>query len=230
MSLFAQAIPLSILSLIGFIPTEKGYVHMQPNAVIYYIKIVFAVVPIFLSIISFLYKMKYPISDKCNEQIKKGIEIQKNKFALMKRNKINYYKLTDPVYDTTHVNIITNNEKNALMTKDLCEHFNSKNALIWIFNGELDKLKNKLMKELAIFVLLTIVFFVLIFFNFNLLSNQKYSFIPIADVFTITILVIFVIFWFLKILIVNQAINKEFIIDKKFVKLYIFYKLANNNI
>ena len=229
-SLFAQAIPLSILSLIGFIPTEKGYVHMQPNAVIYYIKIVFAVVPIFLSIISFLYKMKYPISDKYNEQIKKGIEIQKNKFALMKRNKINYYKLTDPVYDTTHVNIITNNEKNALMTKDLCEHFNSKNALIWIFNGELDKLKNKLMKELAIFVLLTIVFFVLIFFNFNLLSNQKYSFIPIADVFTITILVIFVIFWFLKILIVNQAINKEFIIDKKFVKLYIFYKLANNNI
>ena len=229
-SLFAQAIPLSILSLIGFIPTEKGYVHMQPNAVIYYIKIVFAVVPIFLSIISFLYKMKYPISDKCNEQIKKGIEIQKNKFALMKRNKINYYKLTDPVYDTTHVNIITNNEKNALMTKDLCEHFNSKNALIWIFNGELDKLKNKLKKELAIFVLLTIVFFVLIFFNFNLLSNQKYSFIPIADVFTITILVIFVIFWFLKILIVNQAINKEFIIDKKFVKLYIFYKLANNNI
>ena len=229
-SLFAQAIPLSILSLIGFIPTEKGYVHVQPNAVIYYIKIVFAVVPIFLSIISFLYKMKYPISDKCNEQIKKGIEIQKNKFALMKRNKINYYKLTDPVYDTTHVNIITNNEKNALMTKDLCEHFNSKNALIWIFNGELDKLKNKLKKELAIFVLLTIVFFVLIFFNFNLLSNQKYSFIPIADVFTITILVIFVIFWFLKILIVNQAINKEFIIDKKFVKLYIFYKLANNNI
>ena len=174
--------------------------------------------------------MKYPISDKCNELIKKGIEIQKSKFSLMKRNKINYYKLTDPVYDTIHVNIITNNEKNALMTKDLCEHFNSRNALILIYNNELDKLKNKLMKELAIFVLLTVVFFVLIFFNFNLLSNQKYSFIPIADVFTITILIIFVIFWFLKILIVNQAINKEFIIDKKFVKLYIFYKLANNNI
>ena len=34
----------------------------------------------------------------------------------------------------------------------------------------------------------------------------------------------------MNIIIVNQAINKEFIIDKKFVKLYIFYKLANNNI
>ena len=174
--------------------------------------------------------MKYPISDKCNEQIKKGIEIQKSKFSLMKRNKINYYKLTDPVYDTIHVNIITSNDKNSLMTKDLCEHFNNKKTLIMIYNDELNEIKKKLMKELLVFLVLTVVFFVLIFFNFNLLSNQKYSFIPIADVFTITILIIFVIFWFLKILIVNQAIKKEFIIDKKFVKLYIFYKLANNNI
>ena len=229
-SLFAQAIPLSLLSLLGFIPTEKGYVHMQPNAVIYYIKIVFAVIPIFLSITSFIFKMRYPMSDKCNKLIKEGIEIQKSKFSIMKRNKINYYKLNDPVYNTPHVNIITNNEKNALMTKDLCEHFISKESLIMIYNNDLDKLKNKLRKELSIFVLLTIVFIVLIFFNFNLLSNQKYSFIPIADVFAITILVIFVIFWILKILVVNQAIKKEFIIDEKFIKLYIFYKLANNNI
>ena len=229
-SLFAQAIPLSILSLIGFIPTEKGYVHKQPNSVIYYIKIVFAVIPIFLSIISFWFKMKYPISEKGNTQIKEGIEIQKNKFSLMKRNKISYYKLTDPVYLTPHMNIITNNEKNSLMTKDLCEHFNSKNDLLLIYNNELDKLKNNLMKELGVFLGLTCVFFVLIFFNFNLLSNQKYSFIPIADVFVITFLVIFVIFWILKILSVNQAIKKEFILDKKLVKLIIFYKLANNNI
>ena len=229
-SLFAQAIPLSILSLIGFIPTEKGYVHKQPNSVIYYIKIVFAVIPIFLSIISFWFKMKYPISEKGNTQIKEGIEIQKNKFALMKRNKISYYKLTDPVYLTPHMNIITNNEKNSLMTKDLCEHFNSKSDLLLIYNNELDKLKNNLMKELGVFLGLTCVFFVLIFFNFNLLSNQKYSFIPIADVFVITFLVIFVIFWILKILSVNQAIKKEFILDKKLVKLIIFYKLANNNI
>ena len=229
-SLFAQAIPLSILSLIGFIPTEKGYVHKQPNSVIYYIKIVFAVIPIFLSIISFWFKMKYPISEKGNTQIKEGIEIQKNKFSLMKRNKISYYKLTDPVYLTPHMNIITNNEKNSLMTKDLCEHFNTKSDLLLIYNNELDKLKSNLMKELGVFLGLTCVFFVLIFFNFNLLSNQKYSFIPIADVFVITFLVIFVIFWILKILSVNQAIKKEFILDKKLVKLIIFYKLANNNI
>ena len=231
-SLFAQAIPLSILSLIGFIPTEKGYVHIQPNGVIYYIKIIFAVIPIFLSIISFLYKMKYPISDNLNKEIKKGIEIQKNKFSSMKRNKINYYKLIDPVYKNPHVNIIINNEngKNILMTKDLCEHFNNRKDLLLIYNNNLEQLKNKLIKELSGFIVLTTIFFVLIFFSFNLLSNQKYSFIPIADVFTITFLIIFDIFWILKISAVNQAIKKKFIVDKKFVKLFIFYKIANNNI
>ena len=231
-SLFAQAIPLSILSLIGFIPTEKGYVHIQPNGVIYYIKIIFAVIPIFLSIISFLYKMKYPISDNLNKEIKKGIEIQKNKFSSMKRNKINYYKLIDPVYKNPHVNIIINNEngKNILMTKDLCEHFNNRKDLLLIYNNNLEQLKNKLIKELSGFIVLTTIFFVLIFFSFNLLSNQKYSFIPIADVFAITFLIIFDIFWILKISAVNQAIKKEFIVDKKFVKLFIFYKIANNNI
>ena len=231
-SLFAQAIPLSILSLIGFIPTEKGYVHMQPNGVIYYIKFVFAVIPIFLSVISFLYKMKYPISDNLNKEIKKGIEIQKSKFAIMKRNKINYYKLMDPVYKTLHVNIIINNEsgKNILMTKDLCEHFINKKDLLMIYNNNLENLKYKLKKELSGFIVLTTIFFVLIFFSFNLLSNQKYSFIPIADVFAITFLIIFDIFWILKIMAVNKAIKKEFIADKKFVKLFIFYKIANNNI
>ena len=171
-SLFAQAIPLSILSLIGFIPTEKGYVHIQPNGVIYYIKIIFAVIPIFLSIISFLYKMKYPISDNLNKEIKKGIEIQKNKFSSMKRNKINYYKLIDPVYKNPHVNIIINNEngKNILMTKDLCEHFNNRKDLLLIYNNNLEQLKNKLIKELSGFIVLTTIFFVLIFFIFNIIS------------------------------------------------------------
>ena len=222
-SLFAQAIPLSILSLIGFIPTEKGYVHLQPNAVIYYIKIVFAVVPIFLSIISFWFKLKYPINEKSNNEIKEGIEKQKNKFSMMKLNKISYYKLTDPVYNTPHVNIIINTDRNSLKTKDLCGHFNNKKDLIMIYNNDLENIKKSLMKELIGFIILTLVFIVLIFFNFNLLSNQKFSFIPIADVFVITCLVIFVIFWILKIWAINQAIKREFIVDKNLVKLIVFY-------
>ena len=230
-SLFAQAIPLSILSLIGFIPTEKGYVHVQPNFVIYYIKIVFAVIPIILSIVSFIFKNKYPIREEYNILIKKGIEVQKMNFSTMKKNKINYYKLTDPVYNVEHVNIIPNTNEivnNSLMTKDLCEHFNRKDDLMMIYQGQLEILKDKLMKKIIMGLFLSFIFFVLILYSFKLLANQKYSFIPITDIFIITFLLILVIFWILKIIALNKVIEKEYILDKKLVKLFIFYKLVNN--
>ena len=232
-SLFAQAIPLSILSMIGFIQTEKGYVHIQPNIVIYYIKIIFAVCPIILSIISFYYKIKYPISEDQNILIKQGIEIQKKNFDLMKRNKINYYKIQDPVYNVDHINIIPNTSEianNSIQTKDLCDHFNTKRDLMMIYNGNLELLKQQLMKKIIIGLLLCLIFFILIFYSFKLLTNEKFSFIPIADVFILTFLIILVIFWFLKIISINKAIEKEYIVDKKLVKLFIFYKIVNNHI
>ncbi len=232
-SLFAQAIPLSILSIIGFIPTEKGYVHNQPNCVIYYIKIIFAVIPIILSIISFYYKTGYPINEDQNTLIKNGIDIQKKNFDLMKRDKINYYKIKNPVYNVEHINIIPNTSQvviNSIKTKDLCEHFNGKKDLMMIYNDNLELLKKKILRKIIIGLFLCFIFFVLILYSFKLLGNQKYSFIPIADVFTITFLIILVIFWILKIIALNKAIYNEFIIDKKFVKLFIFYKIFNNYI
>ena len=232
-SLFAQAIPLSVLSIIGFIPTEKGYVHKQPNIVIYYIKIVFAVIPIILSLISFVYKTKYPINEDYNSLIKKGIEIQKKNFDLMKRNKINYYKIKDPVYKVEHINIIPNTNKNlndSILTKDLCDHFNSKNDLILIYNGNLELLKKKLMEKIIIGIFLCFLFFSIILYSFKLLANEKYSFIPIGDAFILTFMIILVIFWILKIIAVNKVIEKKYNLDKKLVKLFIFYKRINNHI
>ncbi len=232
-SLFAQAIPLSILSIIGFIPTEKGFVHIQPKCVIYYIKIIFAVVPIALSIISFYFKTKYPIKEEYNILIKNGIEIQKNNFDLMKRDKINYYKINNPVYNTEHINILPNtNEvvKNSIKTKDLCEHFYSKKDLMMIYNGDLEILKKKTMRKIIVGLFLCFIFFVLILYSFKFLADQKVSFIPISDIFIITFLVILVIFWILKINALNKAIYKEYIVDKKLVKLFIFYKIVNNYI
>ena len=224
---------MSVLSIIGFIPTEKGYVHKQPNIVIYYIKIVFAVIPIILSLISFVYKTKYPINEDYNSLIKKGIEIQKKNFDLMKRNKINYYKIKDPVYKVEHINIIPNTNKNlndSILTKDLCDHFNSKNDLILIYNGNLESLKKKLMEKIIIGIFLCFLFFSIILYSFKLLANEKYSFIPIGDAFILTFMIILVIFWILKIIAVNKVIEKKYNLDKKLVKLFIFYKRINNHI
>ena len=66
------------------------------------------------------------------------------------------------------------------------------------------------MKKIIIGAFLCLIFFVLILYSFQLLANQKYSFIPIGDVFILTILVILVIFWILKVNTLNKGIEKGY--------------------
>ena len=231
-SLFAQAIPLSIMSIIGFIPTESGYVHTQPVAVIYYLKATFAVIPMILCVVSYFFKLKFPIKDEINEKIKKGIEIQKIEFEKMKKENINYYKLYDPVYDRKYVSIISNtdeyNQKNSVLTKDFLSHFISYRALFLIYNGDL-KLLRKILKSVIILSSILCLFsFLVLLYTFEFLSEQKYSFIPITDIFVITGLVIIIILFFLKLNALNRVIDGEFELDTKMVKLFIFAKMKNN--
>ena len=231
-SLFAQAIPLSIMSIIGFIPTESGYVHTQPVAVIYYLKATFAVIPMILCVVSYFFKLKFPIKDEINEKIKKGIEIQKIEFEKMKKENINYYKLYDPVYDRKYVSIISNtdeyNQKNSVLTKDFLSHFISYRALFLIYNGDL-KLLRKILKSVIILSSILCLFsFLVLLYTFEFLSEQKFSFIPITDIFVITGLVIIIILFFLKLNALNRVIDGEFELDTKMVKLFIFAKMKNN--
>ena len=231
-SLFAQAIPLSIMSIMGFIPTESGYVHTQPVAVIYYLKATFTVIPMILCVVSYFFKLKFPIKDEINEKIKKGIEIQKIEFEKMKKENINYYKLYDPVYDRKYVSIISNtdeyNQKNSVLTKDFLSHFISYRALFLIYNGDL-KLLRKILKSVIILSSILCLFsFLVLLYTFEFLSEQKYSFIPITDIFVITGLVIIIILFFLKLNALNRVIDGEFELDTKMVKLFIFAKMKNN--
>ena len=231
-SLFAQAIPLSIMSIIGFIPTESGYVHTQPLAVIYYLKLTFAGIPMILCVISYFFKLQFPIKDEINEKIKKGIELQKSEFEKMKRDNINFYKLYDPVYDRKYVSIIPNtdeyNPKNSVLTKDFLSHFISYKALFLIYNGELKQLKKLLKAVIILSAALSLFSLILLLYTFEYLSEQKYSFIPISDIFVLTALLIVIILFFLKLNALNKVIDGEFELDKKMVKLFIFSRMKNN--
>ena len=231
-SLFAQAIPLSIMSIIGFIPTESGYVHTQPLAVVYYLKLTFAGIPMILCVTSYFFKLQFPIKDEINEKIKKGIELQKMEFEKMKKENINYYKLYDPVYERKYVSIIPNtdeyNPKNSVQTKDFLNHFITYRALFLIYNGELNSLKKILKAVIILSSALSFFSFIVLLYTFEYLSVQKYSFIPITDIFILTALIIIIILFFLKLNALNKVINGEFELDKKMVKLFIFSKMKNN--
>jgi Na+/melibiose symporter-like transporter len=231
-SLFAQAIPLSLLSIIGFVPTENGYVHTQPTQVIYYLKTTFAVIPMILCVVSFFYKLKFPIKDEINEQIKKGIELQKKEFEFLKKDNVNYYKIYDPVYECKYVNIIPNtdeyNAKNSVKTRDFLSHFYSYRALFLIYNGDLKELKKILKAIIILCSALTLLSFIILLYTFEYLSEQKFSFIPITDLFVITGLLITIILFYLKLVALNKVIDGEFELDNKMVKLFIFAKMKNN--
>ena len=230
-SLFAQAIPLSVLSIIGFVPTERGYVHTQPKAVIYYIKTIFGLIPIILCVISFFFKLLFPIQDNLNELIKIGIDLQKNKYEKMKKQNVNFYKIMDPVYQKKQINIIPNtdenNEKNSVKTKDLCEHFYSYKFLFLIYNNELGELKKILKGIIFILIAASLISFIVLLYTFEYLSQQKYSFIPITDLFVLTGLIIFGILFYLKLNAVQRVIDGEFKLDHKLVKLFIYAKMKN---
>jgi MFS family permease len=231
-SLFAQAIPLSLLSIIGFIPTENGYVHSQPLQVVYYLKTIFAIVPMILCVLSFYYKLKFPIKDEINEQIKNGIELQKSQFDLMKKDNVNYYKIYDPVYETKYISVIPNtdefNVKNSIKTKDFLNHFISYRFLFLIYKGELKELKKILKAVIVICSALGMISILILLYTFEYLSEQKYSFIPITDLFVITALVIIIILFYLKLSALNRVLDGEFELDNRLVKLFIFAKMKNN--
>jgi len=200
--------------------------------VIYYLKITFAGIPMILCVVSYFFKLQFPIKDEINDKIKKGIEIQKSEFDKMKKENINYYKLYDPVFERKYVGIIPNtdenNPKNSVLTKDFLNHFNTYRALFLIYNGELNSLK-KILK--AIVILCSALFFfsfIILLLTFEYLSEQKYSFIPITDIFFLTALIIVIILFLLKLNALNKVIDGEFELDKKMVKLVIFAKMKNS--
>ena len=115
-----------------------------------------------------------------------------------------------------------------MKTKDFLNHFISYRFLFLIYNGELLTLK-KILKAIVILSLaLSLLSFILLLYTFEYLSEQKYSFIPIADIFLLTTLIITIILFLLKLNALNKVIDGEFELDKKMVKLVIFSKMKNN--
>jgi len=78
-----------------------------------------------------------------------------------------------------------------------------------INHGNLELLKKTIMKNTIICLFLCSIFFVLIFYSFKLLLNEKYSFIPIGDVLALAFMIILVIFWTLEIITPKKAIEKR---------------------
>ena len=226
-SLFAQAIPLSLMSLIGFVPSENGIVHTQPDEVKNFIRLFFTAVPIALALISFLFKLKYPIkNDGIMYQVKQGVDVQKDKIEMLIAGNFDYYEIIDPVYNKEHINLIISGELQR-DTKTLADHFNSVESLALLYNDKLEKIQVKVKSIILISFVAFITSLVTLFYTFGFLSDQKYSFIPITAVFLISLSLITMALYFIKYKVITKAIKGEMRIDKRLLKLIIYQKIQN---
>ena len=230
-SLFAQAIPLSIMALLGFVPSENGFVHKQPKIVVNFIKIFFSIVPICISLISFFFKLLYPIrNDNIMFKIKEGVDIQKEKIEYLKSEGDDYYEIIDPVYKTMHLNVIIEDDNiEKIQTKNLAEHFNNISDMNKIFNDDIIGIKRKV---LGVIILSCVCFFLgllTLLLTFDFLIDQKFSFIPISAVFVISFMLIVLIIYYMKYIEIKKAIEGKVKINKKFLKLLMYQKIQNDN-
>ena len=136
--------------------------------------------------------------------------------------------LTNVISDGIKPNTDEINPKNSVKTKDFLNHFISYRFLFLIYNGELLTLKRILKAIVILSLALSLFSFILLLYTFEYLSEQKYSFIPITDLFLLTALIITIILFLLKLNALNKVIDGEFELDKKMVKLVIFSKMKNN--
>ena len=99
--------------------------------------------------------------------------------------------------------------------------------MILIYNGDLNYVQNKIKAVILISIVFLISGFITVFYSFNCLSDQKYSFIPISAVFAIAISLIVISLYTIKMKILGKAIEGKIDIERKFLKLLIYVKKKN---
>lgn len=207
--------------MIGFVPSINGKNHDQPIHVKEFIRFYFIAVPVLLALISFVLKMKYPIDSELKMlKLKNAIRLQNQKVPEMKE-RVDYYKVNNPIYNTTHIQIFCKNE-NQKHSKIVADHFYDLEYLNLILKGDYSEIKKTLIKLVICFFVVFVIFFVVLIFTFKYLEIKSLSLIPIFSLFIVTISLLMLLINIARYIVISKVINKEYIIDEKYIMLYIY--------
>jgi hypothetical protein len=165
--------------------------------------------------------MKYPIdSDLKMLKLKNAIRLQNLKVPEMKE-RVDYYKIHNPIYNTTHIQIFCKNQ-NQKHSKIVADHFYDLEYLNLILKGDYCQIKKTLIKLILCFFGVFVFFFVLLIFTFKYLETKSLSLIPIFSLFIVTISLLMLLINIARYIEISKVINKEYIIDEKYIMLYIY--------
>jgi len=227
-SIFAQSIPLTILGIIGFVSSKNGENMEQPRLIAEFVKFYFIGVPIILAILSFYYKLNYPIEDENKMKLlRETIQLQKEKAGEMKE-RLDFYKIKDPILSNYNYQLFCKN-LNHFETKAVSDHFNNLEYLYLLYQGNYEELKKKLLLTVIVCLCVCVFCLFVLFNTFSYLLIKSFSFIPILSILLLSVFVVLLILNLLRIKIINKVITGQITIDKCFMKLIILAFKATIN-
>lgn len=153
------------------------------------------------------------------DNLKASIELQREKAPSLKS--LNFYKIKNPIFGSTHIHIFCNNLKEE-ETKIVADHFYDLQYLEMLNRGEYDFIKNKLIHVIFAWLGVLIFFVLVLIITFKYLERKELSFIPLVSLIVLTIALLFLILNLLRLKVINKVIDNKYCIDSKLLKLYIY--------
>jgi len=186
-----------------------------------FIRFYFIAFPVLLALVSFALKTKYPIdSDLKMLKLKNAIKLQNEKASELKE-RVDYYKIHNPIYNTTHIQIFCKTESQT-DSKIVADHFYDIEYLNLFLKGDYEQIKKGLVKLIIFMFILFASFLVILIFTFKFLDRKSLSLIPIISLFIVTISITLLFINIARYKVINKVIEKEYIIDEKYIMLYIY--------
>lgn len=156
------------------------------------------------------------------EKLSISVKKQNEKFQELSE-KLDYYTITDPIYNSQHMNVIVKNKQQEF-SKVLVDHFYNKEYLIEIYEGNYQAVKKSIIWILVWLSIFIVALIAILIVTFSYLEKPSLSMIPLFTLMILTVLVLFFAINIIRLSVIDKVINKEKEIDKKFVYLCI-YKL-----
>ena len=176
-------------------------------------------IPVLLSLISFYFKLNYPIdNDRKMQELKNAINVQKYKIPGMKDN-YDFYKIRNPIFGYDQINIFC--KESQLDTKTVIDHFDSIEYLNYLYKEEYKMIKEKIIYILIYQVIAFSFFLILLIVTFKYLEYKSLNMIPLISLIILTIILLFLIINFARLNIINKVIEGKYVLDLRFIKLNI---------
>lgn len=256
-SIFAQALPISILAFTGFESSQEGIIQDQNDLVMFLVKFFFFIVPSVLSMISFVIKGSYPINsssqvdmihvkmdivnriikDQSDSQGQGGLDSidsrQSNEIEIEKTKKTTKFILIkDPIYNSyriflTNLKLFTDKEADTYL---LYSHFSNVKYFKFLHHNKLPALYKEINESIINLSCLLLLSSVGFYMTIDFLEIQSLNFIPILFIFIITLLITLLVLNTIQISVLKEFLFKKKEVDTDLIRFLLLKHLHEENI